>query len=48
MVWGCISSKGVVIIRILNEIMTKEAYLDILKTELIASIKKFDFIDPVN
>ena len=29
MVWGCISSKGVGVIRILNEIMTKEVYLDI-------------------
>ena len=40
MVWGCISSKGVGVIRIFNEIMTKEVYL--------ASIKKFGFIDPVN
>ena len=28
--------------------MTKEVYLDILKNELIASIKKFGCIDPVN
>ena len=28
--------------------MTKEVYFDILKNELSASIKKFDFIDPVN
>ena len=28
--------------------MTKEVYLDILKNELIPSIKKFDFIVPVN
>ena len=48
MVWGCISNKGVDVIRILNEIMAKEVYLDILKNELIASIKKFGFIDPVN
>ena len=48
MIWGCISSKGVGVIRILNEIMTKEVYLDILKNELIAKIKKFGFIDPVN
>lgn len=48
MVWGCISSKGVGVIRILDEIMTKEVYLDILKNELTASIKKFGFIDPVN
>ena len=31
MVWGCISSKGVGVIRILDEIMAKEVYLDILK-----------------
>ena len=30
MVWGCISSKGVGVIRILDEIMTKKIYLDIL------------------
>ena len=48
MVWGCISSKGVGVNRILDERMTKEVYLDILKIELIASIKKFGFIDPVN
>ena len=29
MVWGCISSKGVGVIRILDKIMTKEVYLDI-------------------
>ena len=45
---GCISSKGVGVIRNLDEIMTKEVYLDIFKNELIASIKKFGFIDPVN
>ena len=28
--------------------MTKKVYLDILKNELIASIKKFGFINPVN
>ena len=32
MVWGCISSKGVGVIRILDEIITKEVYL---KNELI-------------
>ena len=48
MVWVCVSSKGVGVIKILDEIMTKEVYLDILKNELIASIKKFGFIDPVN
>ena len=31
MIWGCISSKGVGVIRFLDEIMTKEVYLDILK-----------------
>ena len=29
MIWGCISNKGVGIIRILDEIMTEEVYLDI-------------------
>ena len=48
MLWGCISSKGVGVIKILDEIMTKEVCLDILKNELIASIKKFSSIDPVN
>ena len=28
--------------------MTKEVYLDVLKTELIANIKKFNFIEPIN
>ena len=28
--------------------MTKEVYFDILNNELIASIKKFGFIDSVN
>ena len=46
--WGCITSKGVDVIKILNEIMTKEGYLDILKNELIASIKKIGFIDSIN
>ena len=31
MVWGCISSKGVGAIRILDKIMAKGVYLDILK-----------------
>ena len=48
MVSGCISTKGVVLIRILDEILTKEVYLGILKTELIASIKKFDFNNLIN
>ena len=48
MVCGCISSQRDGVIRILDEIMTKKVYLDILKTELIASNKKFAFIDPVN
>ena len=43
MVWAGISSKGVGIIRILDEIMTKEIYLDILN-ELSASIKVNGFI----
>ena len=30
MLWGCISSKAVGIITVLDEIMTKEVYLDIL------------------
>lgn len=48
MVRGCISSKGVGVIWILDEIMTIEVYLDVLKTELTTSIQKFGFIDPVN
>ena len=48
MIRGSISDKGVGIIRTLDEIMIKEVYLDILKNELIAIIKKFGFIDPVN
>jgi len=35
MVWGCISSKGVGELRIFNDIMTKEFYLDILKKETL-------------
>ena len=31
----------------MNEIIIKEAYLDILRNKLFASIKKFGFIDPV-
>ena len=50
MIWGCIISKGVSVIKILNEIIIRKIniYLDILKNELIARIKKFGFIDPVN
>ena len=48
MVWGCIFSMGVIVIRILDEIMTKEVYFHILKNELIASIRKFGLIDPVS
>ena len=48
MIWGRMSSKGVGVIRILDEVITKEVFLDILKNELIASIKKFGFIDPDN
>lgn len=48
MVWGCICSKGVGVIRILDEIMTKELYLDILKTELTDSVKKFGLLAPDN
>ena len=48
MVWRCVSSKGVDVIRVLDEIMTKEICLDISKKELIASIKNFGFIDSAN
>ena len=48
MIWSCISSKGVGVIRSLDEIMTKKLYPDISKNELIARIKKFGFIDPLN
>lgn len=47
-VWGCISSKGVGILRFIDETMDKEYYLDILKTELVQSATKFGFIDPSN
>lgn len=46
MVWGCISSKGVGELRIFNERMTKEYYLDILKNELSRSAISFGFVDP--
>ena len=39
------SSKGVGVISIVDEIMTKEVYFDILKNN---NIKKLGFIDPVN
>ena len=39
--------QGSWLIRILDEIFTEKVYLDILKNELIASIKNFGFIDPV-
>nr|AAA88882.1 Tc1-like transposase [Drosophila virilis]CAA89219.1 Tc1-like transposase [Drosophila virilis] len=48
MVWGCISSKGVGELRIFNDVMTKEFYLDILKNELSRSAIKFGFVDPQN
>lgn len=46
MVWGCISSKGVGRLRIFNDVMTKEYYLDILKNELATSAKEFGFVEP--
>jgi len=48
MVWGCISSKGVGELRIFNDIMTKEFYLDILKNELSRSAHNFGFVNPEN
>ena len=48
MVWNCISSKGIGVIRNLDEIMTKEVYLDILTNELTTSIIKFVFFGLVN
>ena len=47
MLWGCICSKRVGVISILDEIMTKDVYFDIFRNELNAGIKKFGF-DPVN
>ena len=41
MVWGCIPNKAVGVIRILDEIITKAVYFDILKV-------KFGFIELVN
>ena len=48
MIWYCVSSKGVGIIGIMNEMMIKEVYFNILKYELIVNIKKFSFIDPIH
>ena len=48
MVWGCISYNGVGELRIFNEIMTKEYYLDILQNELSRSAISFGFVDPQN
>ena len=45
---GMYIQQGCCVIRVLDEIMTKGVYLDILKNELIATIKKFGFIDQVN
>ena len=42
-VWGCIFSKGFGAIRILDEIITKEVYLDILKYELIVALRNLFF-----
>lgn len=48
MAWACISCRGVGEIKILDEIMTKEVYLDILKNDLCSSARKFGFFDPEN
>ena len=40
MVWVCISSKGIGVISILDEIMIEEVYLDTSKNEF-----EFSFID---
>ena len=45
---GYISSKGVDVIRILYEIVTKKVYLDFYKMNLSPALGKFGFIDPVN
>lgn len=48
MVWGCFNHKGVGNLHVIEGIMTKEVYLDLLQTNLIASKKKLrlknDFI----
>ncbi|KAH8372825.1 hypothetical protein KR009_005679, partial [Drosophila setifemur] len=48
MVSGCISSKGVGELRIFTDIMNKEYYLDILRSELTRSAQNFGFIDHQN
>lgn len=48
MVWGCICSKGVGEIRIIEDNMTKETYLDILRSNLKRSVQKFGLVDPNN
>lgn len=48
MVWGCISAKGVGVLKIIEDNMTKEMYLGILKNELMSSARKFGFIDHEN
>lgn len=40
MVWSCISSNGVRILRITNKIIERFAYLDILKKNLKTSVEK--------
>ena len=48
MEWICISNKGVDVTRILDEIITRKVYFDVLNNVLIPRFKKFVFIDPVN
>jgi len=45
MVWGYISSKGVGELKFIEENMTKEIYLDILRIELTKTASDFGFID---
>lgn len=44
MIWGCISSKGVGDLALIETTMDAQQYLNILKTHLVNSARKFGFI----
>lgn len=43
---GCVFSKAVGELRLFNDVMTKECYIDILKQKLTRSADNFEFVDP--
>ena len=47
MVCGCISSKGVGDLALINTTMDAQQYLDILKTNLIRNSNKFGFMQEI-